>query len=325
MNAPREYAAASIGAWAYSTWTQSQTATVIGVTSRGLFLRAAPNRVLFLSIESQRGPLTITLPPSLRAQFTKQSPHTGDVARFSANRLLFPTIEVSLSVSQDAVWRPAQPATSTRSPEAIRHTLRSIAEAVTARCAEGFSPLLLPLLDRSAPPPDDQVTLFATLTSLRALCAKQSPAAAEYAIDLLGYGRGLTPSGDDGVIGLLLMLNRWQTQPSLLGAPVGLRGAHPSTALRSAQDATKQSPASRWSDFNQRVIEAAYQKTTTISANLIECAAAGQADERLINVVDGIITGTPSIDECTNCVLDWGNSSGIDALVGMAIAVSVDH
>ena len=76
-----------------------------------------------------------------------------------------------------------------------------------------------------------------------------------------------------------------------------------------------------WRDLNQRVIEAAYQRTTTISANLIECAADGQADERLMKVVDGIVTGTPSIDECVNCILDWGNSSGIDALAGMAVAV----
>ena len=74
--------------------------------------------------------------------------------------------------------------------------------------------------------------------------------------------------------------------------------------------------------MNRAVIEAAYRATTTISANLIECAAAGQGDERLITVVDGIATGSASIDECVECVLDWGSSSGIDALVGMAIAVT---
>jgi hypothetical protein len=92
-------------------------------------------------------------------------------------------------------------------------------------------------------------------------------------------------------IGLLLMLNRWCTHRA-------------------------------WTAMNRAVIEAAYQRTTTISANLIECAASGQGDERLITVVDSIATGSAPIDDCVEYILSWGGSSGIDALVGMAIAVS---
>jgi hypothetical protein len=70
------------------------------------------------------------------------------------------------------------------------------------------------------------------------------------------------------------------------------------------------------------VIDVAYQRTTTLSANLIECAAQGEADERLISVVDGIMTGEPSVADCAKYILDWGSSSGIDALVGMAIVLT---
>ena len=66
------------------------------------------------------------------------------------------------------------------------------------------------------------------------------------------------------------------------------------------------------------------ERTTTISANLIECAAKGEADERLINIVDGIMTGQPSLEDCVDCVLAWGNSSGTDALIGMALTLSDD-
>jgi hypothetical protein len=92
------------------------------------------------------------------------------------------------------------------------------------------------------------------------------------------------------VLGLLLMLNRWQAEHD-------------------------------WSELNRAVIAAAYQKTTTISANLIECAAAGQADERLIAVVEGIAAGSTAWETCVEHVLGWGSSSGIDALVGMTIAL----
>jgi hypothetical protein len=74
--------------------------------------------------------------------------------------------------------------------------------------------------------------------------------------------------------------------------------------------------------LNQRVIDLAYQRTTTLSANLIACAAHGEADERLINAVDGIVTGTPSHAACVECVLGWGHSSGLDALIGMALTTT---
>ena len=61
---------------------------------------------------------------------------------------------------------------------------------------------------------------------------------------------------------------------------------------------------------------------TTISANLIECAIDGQGDERLIAAGDSIIVGSTAIDECVAGLLDWGSSSGIDALIGMALASS---
>ncbi len=50
-------------------------------------------------------------------------------------------------------------------------------------------------------------------------------------------------------------------------------------------------------------VSEAYQSTTTISANLIEGAAVGQGDERLMAVVDGVATGQLPIEECLDCVL----------------------
>ena len=153
--------------------------------------------------------------------------------------------------------------------------------------------MLVPLLDLplSGTLSTDQVTVLNILHTLRQ-ALRDNDLAARLDIDqLLGRGSGLTPSGDDCVLGLLLMLNRWQANKD-------------------------------WCSLNQAVIDATYQKTTTISANLIECAAAGQADERLLNVIDGIVTGKPAIAECTEHVLSWGSSSGIDALAGMAVAVT---
>ena len=113
-------------------------------------------------------------------------------------------------------------------------------------------------------------------------------------MDLIGLGRGLTPSGDDMVAGLLLALNRWRE------------------ALR---------PETGVEDINRSVEEWARLHTTALSATLIKCAARGLASERLIHALDSIMTGTPSLDDSLPPLLQWGASSGMDSLLGMAVAI----
>jgi hypothetical protein len=110
---------------------------------------------------------------------------------------------------------------------------------------------------------------------------------------VMGLGSGLTPSGDDLIAGFLLAASRYKEVvfPNL---------NRPS--------------------FYASILEIAYQKTSLLSANLIECASQGQADERLVHALDGIMAG--SIDPATSAqyLLGWGNSSGGDAFLGMALA-----
>jgi hypothetical protein len=118
--------------------------------------------------------------------------------------------------------------------------------------------------------------------------------AAEVAAGLLGMGPGLTPSGDDVVMGLLLALNRCA--------------------------------AGGWDrgdldQLNRALIDAATQRTTLLSANAITCAAAGEADERLLAPLDAAWGGRAPSPEAVVGLLGWGASSGRDALVGMAVAL----
>jgi hypothetical protein len=119
---------------------------------------------------------------------------------------------------------------------------------------------------------------------------------AETVTSLLGYGSGLTPSGDDFIVGLLLALNRWK----------GVLA-----------------PSGDLNTLNHRVVEAAYEKTTTLSANLIECAASGLADERLIAALDWLMSGNSRDSDFVDELLSWGNSSGMDVFMGFAIALSL--
>ena len=113
--------------------------------------------------------------------------------------------------------------------------------------------------------------------------------------DLLGVGEGLTPSGDDYVSGVFLSLNRWRD------------------VLIPNEDLVS---------LNQQVVETAYQATTTLSANLIECAAMGQSDERLIKAIDYLICGGAQKDAVVIDLINWGSSSGVDTFAGIATILS---
>lgn len=279
---------------------------IIGVTSRGVFVQIA-SRVIFPTTERYRGPLTINLDRSLVVT-------NGERVRLSPTRLIFQAIEVDLSAAE--VWQPAAPAII-RPIAAQCETLKQLVQAVRARKPlEGFGGLLPHLLDLPEKPvlSAADAALLARLNQLRSILQDATPASSfpqaaggnpanqlsTLLVPLLGLGRGLTPSGDDVIIGLWLMLKR-ASSPRMNSRP-------------DRENMLKQVAA--------RLVTEAYRRTTTLSANLIECAADGEADERLITVVDGIMTGRPSLDDCASCVVEWGNSSGTDALIGMALAIA---
>jgi hypothetical protein len=277
--------ALSIGRAGVKVASSGGEAEVIGVTSRGPFL-SLDQRVLFISFERWRGPLTINVERPFDSTI-------GEGVRLSSTRLIFPAIEVDLSTA--SVWRAPAASAASPSPDEPLSALRQLAREVLARNpGAGFGALLAHLLDLPEKQPLSAVEagLLARLIQLRqSIRHANLEHAAELIEGLLGLGRGLTPSGDDVTLGLLLMLNRWQRQCD-------------------------------WRELNHRIIDFAHRRTTTLSANLIECAADAEADERLLNVVDGMVTGAPSMKECVGCVLGWGHSSGSDALAGLAIALT---
>jgi hypothetical protein len=62
---------------------------------------------------------------------------------------------------------------------------------------------------------------------------------------------------------------------------------------------------------------------STLSANLIECATLGLADERLIEALDWLVSGRDQEATHIDELLNWGSSSGMDVFVGYVVALSV--
>jgi hypothetical protein len=291
-----EIQAKCVGRIAFEVLAEDQTAAVIGTTSQGVFVRSASGWVIFCSFDAYRGPLTVTFaePPD---QLRLTQP--GSLAVIASGRLMFPTIGVSIQAQQGAIWQPAPVSSAPRPVPEQLSTLAYLArEAVGRRRGVGFSvvlPHLLELPERGDIHWDRETVLQSVLPVRRALCERDVTAVVDALSGLLGVGGGLTPSGDDFIMGLLLVLNRWRV------------GSWPHSGLRR---------------LNQEVTGAAYQRTTRLSANMIECAALGEADERLVAVADCIFVGDPPEAECVSRVLGWGASSGTDALTGMAVAVT---
>jgi len=136
-----------------------------------------------------------------------------------------------------------------------------------------------------------QRQLASALNLRRSFRAGDTAVMASGLSEFMGSGPGLTPSGDDFVLGVMLCLNRWK-------------------------DANLQENS--LNSLNQEVVETAYRLTTTLSANLIQSAALGLADERLLNALDWIKSDIPDGGHLLAGLIDWGHSSGVDVFTGIA-------
>ncbi len=269
----------------------------MGVTSRGIFLNTELRWMIFLSYENFRGPMTVNLKEDVRSL---NSLTPGGLVQFTPGLITIPQLDLKISTQGASIWQPKPPSISAFHKSALHPRLAEMAYCAYAqKTGEGLSSMLSALVP--IPKTDKQFsegslgnTKPIILSIGEHLKNSQLVTTMEMTRKLLGRGTGLTPSGDDFLIGLLLTLNRWNA------------------VLAIGNDLD-------W--FNNQIIKDAYEKTTTLSANLIECAARGLADERLVNLLDYLMTGSGESKQLLDNLLNWGNSSGVDALLGMGIVL----
>jgi hypothetical protein len=278
-----------------------QGGRVTGVTSRGIFVLTGRAGIIFLSHEVYRGPLTVNLPalpPDMTAALVMGAALSLSPGCLSDRKGRFRFL-IPAGCSWSAQAAPLE-LISPVSPRRAR--LNSFCRlALDRKTGAGFAPILPALLDwpgAAASSPVWDSLLAARVQNVlvlpRLLQMQAIPQVSANLVQLLGCGRGLTPSGDDLVMGLLLVANRWGDS--------GLQGE---ALVR----------------LNAEVMSAARQRTTTLSTRLIECAAHGEADERLLAAADYLFSGAGDEDKVLTDLFTWGASSGTDALVGMAVGV----
>ena len=287
--------AASTGYLALEALTPGGDARLMGISSRGIFIKTAGVWLVFVSFGRYRGPLTLNLG---KFDDTLASINIGDPVKIQTNGLFFPHIDLNISTAGSEVWRaPLRPTLSLPETER-RKNVAQIASVALTRGVElsPYLPAVPGLLDSQVPPAQKLAPEGADVLRIQKYLLEDNlPNLTSSLRRFLGAGEGLTPGGDDFLIGLLLSINRWKD--------------------------------TFWSELdtgslNQSIVEAAYEGTTTLSANLIDCAARGQADERLIRALDWMMSGEDDKRDTITNLLSWGHSSGVNAFAGMALAIT---
>lgn len=267
---------------------------VMGITSRGFFVLLGEEQVVFGSKEPEASPLTLNLDMQREAWNTIEM---GNAVAVDEQGVLIGEA-LRLTWLPEAVWKPPLPEQRADEKSAVLERMQQTVHLLLqVKGKVGLGVFLAHLLGLGELPKSAESRLvWARLDALRHPWVKgDAEGVVRAAQPLYGMGLGLTPSGDDVLVGLLLVLMRWGQL-----TPFGEEG----------------------SGLARRLAVGAAGRTTRISACILHSAAEGYADERLLKALDGMVTGERSPETCAELLARYGGSSGVDALLGMAIAVS---
>ncbi|RPI87296.1 MAG: DUF2877 domain-containing protein [Chloroflexi bacterium] len=265
------FKANTIGPTAYNITRNSVKLSILGMTSRGVFLQNPSGQIVFLSSESYRGPMTINIDTSFTS--SRLTPDEKGVI-LEGDLLSLPLSRVNVSLHGANIWHsPSRPEGYLSRSEMHNYANKVYAKLHSLDLVIGKDHWTKIELDFSTAHLPESLSLLESL---------------------LGSGPGLTPFGDDLVAGFLLTLNRW-------GDII-----HPGLEVEAVND---------------HLVSAARKKTTSLSANLIECAAAGQADERLILALDDLISRNRDPNTCAGYFQSYGSSSGFASFLGMRLGL----
>lgn len=293
-----------IGIFAKQVLERSNGARVSGIASRGIYLQPEDDLTLYLSLENFRGPLTLNLEEgSTRLEKIR----AGCSVQFNSRELQFLGKKITISLDGGNIWHPPLVETGTRIFHGQLDSTLSLVHKLTPE-----NPYLPLLSENPSQIPGVPVIGERILNLQNALRSRALQKITEGSIKLLGLGPGLTPLGDDFLLGVLLTFNRWGHlfSPALPETQKGSSSTH--NAVEGSIHLNK-----LIKDLNQIILENTRLKTTQVSASLLACAVEGAADERLLKVLDGFFSGVGITENEIRNLLRWGSTSGIAVLAGM--------
>jgi len=248
------------------------------------------------------GPSIEPLPHGLSIRgpidFRTMGLRTGQPVILDRQRIRIPTADIDIDLSRATGWSARLPVTD---PHLARARWRVRAQeawsmvAAAVRARPGSRDGLGDLIGHDGGAPLQPVARLAAprLERLAAALRDADPSAAGMAAEsLVGLGPGLTPSGDDAL--------------------VGMAAAVTATAMPGTLDAT----------FLRRAVDTASTRTTAVSTTFLRHAAAGEFSGGLHGLMAALIGPDPS-DAATTIErsVAFGATSGTDTLVGVLMGL----
>lgn len=257
---------------------------------------ATPDGLLTVASEAL-GVLPNGIVADLGPDFRALGIRVGMAVEGNAVRLSIPDVGFRLDIAGATTWSPRiLPSGDGAIRTAARWRQRSAPTRALAleRAVEGGLAGLLETSPARGRPRSLDVTELAR-PILRALAGALAdgdrPAAARWAHGLIGLGPGLTPSGDDVLVGVEAALHA-------LGRPSA--------------------------GFLGRAVGDVDARTTTVAATLLRHAARGEFAERLhVLLVALLARDDAAIPDALQRAVAWGATSGTDCLVGVLCGLDV--
>lgn len=214
--------------------------------------------------------------------------------------LVFPEVQLTIGLSQASPWSPrlelAPPVGPSNRWRLNLDRATSLAAARATR--RGFGPLLSLLAPSGLSttpdtmPPACEYAHARIVEVIRGIEQEDLSRAMLAAAGLLGLGDGLTPSGDDFLVGF--------------GAALATAG-HPLAI-----------------PFLESCATLAEGRTTYLARVLLGYAARGEYTARLKSLLTTLLTGTErEVDDQIPIALAWGSTSGADLLLGVLVGLAV--
>jgi len=269
--------ALTIGHAAREVLHEETQAYTCGNTSKGIYASTENKHIFFITHLSYKGPLTIIT--ERRISENNHIPlHTRLI--LSNEAIFFDQSALEITVTRNtSVWKPETLKACDFNPNGFVDRYKEMNQRLSKLLTNRESTDLNIIQDRLL-----NITPYSLVSAL------------EIFPELLGYGKGLTPSGDDFICGFFLALNTWK---DILF------------------------PGDDMQPFIPPILHLAFEKTTSISANLISFAVEGSADERLMHCLDWLHVGSGTAENIMKELLTYGSSSGIDTLAGILACIQV--
>jgi len=283
----------TFGKFAYEWLLQSNQVVVWGNTSSGLFLLVQGNRIIFLTKNDYFGPVNVILQNQIPIQWKNEDEvqviHSDGEFILTNNKQ-----QIKLNIKN--IWKtPQKPAGFISEIEQKNRMTQAANQLSLLKNGQGYAPLLLPFVSDNLYLETDNTWLFSSWNTIKLLkismIQKDSESILSLASLLVGSGRGLTPSGDDLLTGLTFMRRRWF-------------------------------PEVNWmTEVEDQLLATFKEKTTSVSSTLFECALQGEADARIQEMADVLMTSDIPFQQQAMKLSRWGNSSGADVFLGILLAI----